>query len=196
MFGCARVNRDEVDAARPARHLVGTGSPRRFDVPARDVTSDGRVKLNPRSLRRHRYERSGEAGRECRQLLCNHDLQSLSRRSWLRRRGSPHRIARKARVLHPALPAPLNDRAHDVPVGRLPPSAPPLRTHGRLLPGLRRNRLQPHLLPQTRQMRRRPRRCSPKQDCEADGPVEVEWGARSRRSPALTQGKVNGVSNT
>ncbi|MEV6742637.1 transposase [Streptomyces sp. NPDC051104] len=78
MFGRAPVNRDEVDAARPARHLVGTGSPRRFDVPVRDVTSDGRVKLNPRSLRRHRYERSCEAGRECQQLLRNHDLQSLS----------------------------------------------------------------------------------------------------------------------
>jgi hypothetical protein len=122
VFGRAPVNRDEVDAAGPARRLVGTGSPRRFDVRVRDVTSDGRAKLNPRSLRRHRYERSSEAGRECRQLLRDHDLQSLSRRSRLRKGGMPHRIVRKARILHPARPAPLDDRAHDVPAERLPQS--------------------------------------------------------------------------
>lgn len=72
VLGRAPVNRDEVDAARPARHLVGTGSPRRFDVPVRDVTSDGRVKLNPRSVRRHRDEGSCEAGREYQKALRKH----------------------------------------------------------------------------------------------------------------------------
>jgi transposase len=77
-------------------------------------------------------------------------------RRWLRKRGIRHRIARKGiESSHPAGPAPLDDRAHDVLAGRLPSLTPPLRTQGRALPGLHRHRLQPHLLPQTHQMRRR-----------------------------------------
>jgi len=75
-------------------------------------------------------------------------------RRWLRKRGIRHRIARKGVESSTRLGRHrwTIERTMSWLAGWLPPSAPPLRTQGRALPGLHRHRLQPHLLPQTHQM--------------------------------------------
>ncbi len=79
----------------------------------------------------------------------------------LRKRGIRHRVARKGIESSTRLGRHHWTIERTMPWLRLPPTPPPLRTQGRALPGLHRHCLQPHLLPPTRQMRRRLRRRGP-----------------------------------